>query len=329
MDIEFVCPRCRAEVERRDESYTCIRCAAVYPIVLDIPDFRVEPDPWIGLQDDRDKAMRVIGVSEGLDLAASVAAYWDLTPSTPREHARRFIEYVLGGERRAAEWLDTLPPAQVANAPWLEIGCASGDLLAVCAERGVRVVGVDVAMRWLVLARKRASLASGTQTLVCANGEHLPFRDGTFARVVSVGTLEHCSNARAVLSESARVLRTGGDTALRTTNRYSLLPEPHVNLWGVGFVPRHLADAYVRWRGGQGYAHHHPLSASELGAAMRVAGFADVHVGAARMLSSDRERLGGAGALAAPVYEGMRATPLVSHALRTVAPLLEARGRIA
>lgn len=319
-----MCPRCRADVERRGDAYHCSGCNAAYPIVLGIPDFRVEADPWIGIEDDNAKARRLIATAERMDLAQSVEAYWAMTPSTPSEYAQRFIAYVLAGERRAAEWLETLPPAVSGGAPWLEIGCASGDLLAVCATRGVRAVGVDVAMRWLVLARKRAALAGGMQTLVCANGEYLPFREGRFARVVSVGTLEHCRDARAVLAESARVLQSGGDTAHRTTNRFSLLPEPHVNVWGVGFVPRKWADAYVRWRSGQGYAHHHPLSAAEIVDGLRAAGFMRVEVWAARMLSSDRERLGGAQALA-PVYEVARGLPLVSRGVRTVAPLLEAR----
>lgn len=325
MDVEFVCPRCRADVERRDTEYRCVACASIYPIVLGIPDFRVAPDPWISQPDDNAKATRLVAVTEGFDLAQSVEAYWAMTPSTPAEYARRFMEYVRDGERRAEEWMNTLPPSRVDGAPWLEIGCASGDLMAVCAQRGIRAVGVDVAMRWLVLARRRASLASGMQVLVCANGEHLPFRDATFARVVSVGTLEHCNDAHAVLAESARVLRGGGDTAVRTTNRYSLLPEPHVNVWGVGFVPRKWADAYVGWRSGQSYAHHHPLSSPELLAALRGAGFADVRVRAARMLESDRARLGSAGAVA-PIYEALRAAPVVSRLVRAVAPLIEGWG---
>lgn len=32
-------------------------------------------------------------------------------------------------------------------------------------------------------------------------------------------------------------------------NRFSLLPEPHVGLWGVGFLSRQTADTYVRWPG--------------------------------------------------------------------------------
>ena len=325
--IAFNCPRCRGELEREASAYRCVPSAATYPNVLGLPDFRVEPDPWISLEDDRAKARRLIERSEGLDLARSVEAYWSMTPGTSADDARRFTSYVLAGEQRSAEWLETLRP-DVAPGPWLEIGCASGDMLAACSSRGIRAVGVDVAMRWLVLARKRSTLAPGTHTLVCANGECLPFRDRSFARVISVGTLEHCRRADAVLAESARVLRPGGDASFRTTNRYSVLPEPHVNLWGVGFLPRRWADRYVRLRGGQGYAHHRPLSASELGSGMRHAGFSRSTVGPAQLLSSDRARLGSVGRAFAPWYERARTVPVIPAIMRRIAPLLEAHGSI-
>lgn len=320
--IDFVCPRCRVDVDRDVAMYRCPACGARYPIVLGIPDFRVEPDPWIGLADDRAKAFRLHEATEGLDLARSVERYWAMTPATSDRDARRFIAYVLDGERRAAEWLDTLPPSPVGSAPWLEIGCASGDLLAVCAARGVPAIGIDVAMRWLVLARKRPALAD-RQLVVCANGERLPFREKRFARVVSVGTLEHCRSAEAVLSEAARVLTSQGTAHFRTTNRFSLLPEPHVGLWGVGLLPGRWADAYVRARGGRGYAHHRPLSARELDRGLRAARFHRPLVTAARLLPTDRRRLGRLASVAG-LYEWSRRVPGLAAAARLVAPLLEA-----
>lgn len=325
--IDFVCPRCHGELGSDEREYRCAPCSATYPIVFDIPDFRVEPDPWIGFEEDRAKAQRLLELTEGRDLRASVEAYWDMTPGTPPEYARRFTEYVLGGERRSAEWLDAIGPAPSAHGPWLDIGCASGDLIATCVSRGIDAVGVDVAMRWLVLARKRPSLRSARHTLVCANGEFLPFRDGAFARVVSVGTLEHCRRAEAVVTEAARILTGGGDAIIRTTNRFSLLPEPHVNLWGVGFLPRSWADGYVRWRGGQGYRHHRVLSVRELRRAFQVAGFRNVNVAPAPLLPSDHARLGGVGRLISPVYAMARSLPVLPAIMRWIAPLLEARGR--
>ena len=125
------------------------------------------------------------------------------------------------------------------------------------------------------------------------------------------------------------MLRSSGEINLRTTNRFTLLPEPHVDIWGVGFVPRRWADAYVRWRGGTGYEHHHCLSVGELARAMRDAGFSDLQVCAAQLLTADRSRLGLAGRAASPIYQWARSAPLVSVPLSWISPVLEARGRVA
>ena len=333
----FVCPRCRGALARGGgeggrsagdggEHYRCAPCAAAYPVVLGIPDFRVAPDPWIGLEEDREKARRLEAVTRGLGFEETVRAYWAMTPDTPPALAERFTAYVLGAEPRARRWLAALHAAEgdAPAGPWLEVGCGSGDLVAAAAAHGVTVVGVDVALRWLVAARKRPALARRAHQLVCCNGEHLPFADGAFARVVSVGTLEHCRDADAVVAEGRRVLQPAGVFRARTVNRFTLLPEPHVDVWGVGLVPRRWADPYVRWRSGRRYLHHRPLSGRELRRGLRRAGFADVRVAPAPLL--DAERLPDAMRWAAPLYERLRRLPVVRAGLGWVAPLLEARG---
>ena len=68
--------------------------------------------------------------------------------------------------------------------PWLDVGTGTADLAVVVAGQGIRAVGVDIALRWLVVARRRAELAGVDIDLICCNAEHLPFADGTFARVL-------------------------------------------------------------------------------------------------------------------------------------------------
>lgn len=324
----FVCPRCHGPVEHAPDAYTCRACPAAYPIVLGIPDFRVFPDPWIGFDDDREKARRLATMIATLPFDAAVRAYWEITPGTPRPLAERFTAHVLSAETRAGDWLDWLERTEgpSLDGPWLDIGCGTADLLAAGRQRGVSVVGVDIALRWLVVAARRPALVDGGAQLVCANGEHLPFAPGQFARVLSLGTLEHCHDAERLVAESKRVLRPGGLVRVKTVNRYTLLREPHVGVWGVGLVPRRWADRYVRWRSGQRYLHHKPLSSRELARGLRRAGFSGVSVAAAALLASDRARLGAAASWAAPMYERLRTSPVVRSMMRWVAPLLDGRG---
>ena len=325
----YVCPACRVALVHHpgaDEHYECTACRRRYPVVIGIPDFRLRPDPWIDLEADRAKGMALEAETVDADFETTVRAYWARTPGTPREYAERFTRFVVGAEPRAAEWLDHVEPTSVAKGWWLDVGCGTADMVLAGLRRGQRMVGIDIAFRWLVVARRRLQRAGMSAPLVCCNGEHLPFPDRSFARVVSLGTLEHCLDANELVAEAARVLEPSGWMHLRTVNRFSLLAEPHVGVWGVGYVPRRWADRYVRWRSGQRYEHHRPLSPRELRRALRRAGLVDVRLGAAQMLSADRDRLGALGA-AASLYDVARTTPLVGTALGWGAPLLEAEAR--
>jgi ubiquinone/menaquinone biosynthesis C-methylase UbiE len=310
------------------EGYRCGACAAVYPIVLGIPDFRVLADPWISIEDDRAKARRLAERTAGRDFAATVREYWAMTSTTPSHLAERYTAHVLAAEQRVSEWLHAVEPNEALSGDgfWLDIGCGTADLIAAAVKRGHRLVGVDIALRWLVAARKRLDELGLDATLVCADGEHLPFADGMFARVFSLGTLEHCQRADRVIAEARRVSASRGIVRVRTVNRYSLLPEPHVRVWGVGFVPRVWRDSYVQWRSGQRYQHHRPLSPRELARAMRGAQLRDVEVLPARLLAEERARIPQGLRWAARVYDRCRTLPLGGTTLAWVAPILEARG---
>ena len=331
--IEFVCPRCRGAVTARADAYSCAPCAADYPIVSGIPDFRTAPDPWISMQDDREKGLRLERETIGHTFEAMVRAYWAMTPGTPAASAERFTEHVQSAESRAREWLRLTGGAQrggtgtgQSTPTVLDLGCGTAEL-AAAAGNDVRVVGVDIAFRWLVVARRRLTERGIVPLLVCCNSEALPFRDATFAQARSLGMLEHCRDADLVLRECRRVLAPGATLHLRTSNRFTLLREPHVDVWGVGWLPRRLADSYVRWRNGERYLHHWPKSVSEIRRAMRRAGFTEVRVVAAPMLDADTAKLPRALHGVLPLYERLRALPGAGAVLGAVAPLLEVSGR--
>jgi len=328
VSLGFVCPRCRGDLASRSDAFTCTRCHSRFPVVLGIPDFRLEPDPWIGLDEDREKARQLEERSRGASLEAMVRTYWSMTPGTPAPQAARFVQHVMTAGARSREWLARLTAPNADGDRWLDVGTGTGDLACAVAGQGIRAIGVDVALRWLVVARRRAELAGAVVEFVCCNAEYLPFENGAFARVASIGTLEHCRDADLALAEARRVLARGGDVRLRTVNRYTILPEPHVGIWGVGFVPRRFAHRYVRSRGGLGYEHHRPLSARELRRGLKRAGFGRVRVEPAPLLETERARLG-APAWAASAYDSLRAWPVARNALRWTAPLLEASGAAA
>jgi SAM-dependent methyltransferase len=299
----FVCPRCRGPVARERDAYACARCAATYPVVDGIPDFRVEPDPWIGLAADREKGLRLERETAGQPFEAMVRAYWAMTPETPPELADHFIRHVCGAERRSSEWLAALGAnaTRGANRPWIDLGCGTADI-AAAAGAGATVVGIDVAFRWLIVARRRLSERGVPAHLVCCNAEALPFPDASFSRALSLGTLEHCRDLDAVIMEARRVLVPGGRFDARTGNRHSVL--------------RKRAEFRFYW----------PKSAAEIRHALRRAGFVRAEVHAARMLAAEAGGLPPARRAVVPAYQRLRRAPLVSAPARWWSPMLEATG---
>lgn len=323
--MRLICPRCRRTLARIGDALVCGPCQTDYPIVSGIPDVRIAPDPWIGMTDDRAKGTAIDAEApEGLEPA--VRAYWARTPTTSAIDATRHIDHVLRAIHRTREWVAGVTPAPVAGERWLDLGCGTADL-ACAVPISVHVTGLDVAFRWLIVARRRLREMGRDVELYCGNAEALPFPDATFDRVVALGTLEHCADLAPVLREARRVLRPEGYLHVRTANRWSLLPEPHVGLMGVGWLPRPLADRYVRMRGGRGYRHHRLPGPGELRRALRLAGFTNISVRAAEMLPAEAERMPRLLRKALPIYDHLRGWPATRHWCRAFAPLLDATAR--
>ena len=89
--------------------------------------------------------------------------------------------------------------------------------------------------------------------------------DGAYAFDV----IEHVGDPAAYLREIDRVTRTGGRLAIATPNRFSLAPEPHIGVWGVGWLPRTLQRRYAEWRSGKPYAFTRLMSTWEAARLLR------------------------------------------------------------
>jgi ubiquinone/menaquinone biosynthesis C-methylase UbiE len=88
----------------------------------------------------------------------------------------------------------------------LDLGCGTGMLLAELSAQGRFLVGVDVSLKMLRVARGRAKGAA----LVQADADFLPFADGSFEAVVSVTLLQNMPDPAGTVREVARVLKPGG-----------------------------------------------------------------------------------------------------------------------
>lgn len=102
----------------------------------------------------------------------------------------------------------------------LDVACGAGWLAAKVRGRGGEGWGIDASQEMLGLApflfpRDQAVLVRGI-------AEVLPFRDGSFDRVICQGSLDHFVDPNAFMREAARVLRPDGRLAIALANYESL-----------------------------------------------------------------------------------------------------------
>jgi SAM-dependent methyltransferase len=146
----------------------------------------------------------------------------------------------------------------------LEAGCGTGSVMGLLAERGLRVVGVDLSPA----ALKHASVHS--TELSVANVTCLPFADGTFDLVYSTGVFDLLDdeNLSRAVGEALRATAPGGRIVLINAapcrlhrwvrerlergNRWRYGPKREIRSLS-GIVLGHRPDAMVREKG-RGFA---------------------------------------------------------------------------
>jgi SAM-dependent methyltransferase len=105
----------------------------------------------------------------------------------------------------------------------LDVGCGAGTDLVRFAKGGALVRGVDISPSAVALARQNFSQQGLEADLREADGEHLPYADGTFDLVFAHGVVQYTPNSRALVEECRRVLKPGGDAIFQVYNRISWL----------------------------------------------------------------------------------------------------------
>lgn len=101
----------------------------------------------------------------------------------------------------------------------LDVGCGGGLLAEEVARLGCTVIGVDPSHGSLTAARAHAATQGLAIEYQGGRGEALPFAAESFDVVYCCDVLEHVSDLRQVVAESARVLKPGGVYFYDTINR--------------------------------------------------------------------------------------------------------------
>ena len=173
-------------------------------------------------------------------------AFWDelcgtitaqtlgITEITPASLAR-FDDWYMAYYPYLGPYLDGL---HVEGRRVLEIGLGFGTVGQALAARGARYTGADIAAGPVAMMRDRLRwLGRGDEAkAVQVSALELPWEDGSFDVVVSIGCLHHTGDLPRAISEVHRVLVPSGDALVMLYNAHSfrqLVQAPRRRLQGL------------------------------------------------------------------------------------------------
>lgn len=223
-------------------------CGREFPLVEGIPDLRVTGLAWLNFAEDLQAARMLAAKVPASDVAGSIRAVFVRRRRWTAERiAQRTAMTLAIAAKMRGEWHGWLSEAGSHPGPMLDLGCGAGSLLST-APNGSERIGVDVSMEWLIVAQRMCAAADVPVQLAAALAESLPLRDGSIGALTALDVIEHVGDQAAMVREIDRVLQPGGIFCAATPNRFSIGAEPHVGLWGVGWLPRSIQARYVHWR---------------------------------------------------------------------------------
>ena len=130
----------------------------------------------------------------------------------------------------------------------LDVACGTGDstiAIAKAAGSGSRVTGVDISEGMMALVMEKAAHEGVHDRirLQVADGENLPFEDGSFHRVTCAFGIRNFEHKEKGLQEFLRVLKPGGKTVILELS----VPQNRAVRWCYDLYFQHL----LPWIGGR------------------------------------------------------------------------------
>lgn len=312
---QYVCPACTAPVAAHADRYDCTRCDRQFPVLFDIPDFRLRSDRYLSLEAERDKARRLFEAASTRNFEDLLYYYYSITDDVAPARAKVFAGYVLGGVDRASADLENFESIG-RDAAFLDAGCGAGAGLVAAQGRFSAIVGVDIALRWLVICQKRLQELGAQAQLVCADLEALPFVPGGFSHLVAADVLEHVYDPATATASLARQLKPGGQLWITAINRRWIGPDPSTGIWAAGLR-----------RGPRG--PEHPLrfvthlAASDIEAFLERAGLETVSVRPRRVATATLVGRSPFERAAVGAYAGLSSAPALRGAMAAFGPAFE------
>ena len=115
----------------------------------------------------------------------------------------------------------------------LDVACGEGAISHLAANMGLEAHGMDLSESAI-----RTGMGQTSASLLVSDGERLPYADGSFDYITSIGSLEHYLHMEQGVKEMARLLAPGGLACVLLPNTFSLLD----NIWTAFRTGRSVDD---------------------------------------------------------------------------------------
>jgi len=153
--------------------------------------------------------------------------------------ARSTADYRLDEERLLRDYLAPLAGISIFKTDlWDEV--KNTRILRWAADQGADCYGIDISLP--IVRQAHAGFDRRALHAPLSDVRHLPFRDGCFDAIYSMGTVEHFDETELALAEIFRVLRPGGRAVIGVPNRWDPFLRPlmvavmyRLGLYGYGF----------------------------------------------------------------------------------------------
>lgn len=260
------CPRCQDPLDQ----LTCTPCELSFRETLGIPDLRW-PRPSPAPPEERALIAEMVEAYPTSSFEQLVALRFQ-DSKLPKKILANYHNYSASPQERSRQMLDMFQErllesfARPASGVALDLGCGVGASSVVLSSQFDTVIGIDIDLISLILARKFIEEQGISNiTLVQSYAQKLPLPTKSVDYAVAQNVLEHLFEVETALRELRRVLADGGLFCGDSRNRFDLLfPEPHAKLRWVGVWPRRWQAWYVRQFRRVKYDHTHLLSLPEL-----------------------------------------------------------------
>lgn len=127
----------------------------------------------------------------------------------------------------------------------LDFGFGAGITLGAFAEAGANMFGAEVVDELYDIAVRYLDEKKISANLKLFDGKDLPFKDESFDYIYSISVIEHVTYPVKFLQDAYRTLKPGGKFYLAFPNRF-YPKETHTGVWFASWLPRGLAEKYLR-----------------------------------------------------------------------------------